>query len=101
MLLRNDSGNRQHWLSVRTIGTHSNRDGIGARIRVVAGDLHQVEEVRSGSSYLSQNALRVHFGLGAHARVDRVEIRWPSGVEQVLEDVAADQFLTVREPEKL
>ncbi len=101
LLLRNDGGNRQHWLSVRTIGTHSNRDGIGARIRVMAGDLHQVEEVRSGSSYLSQNALRVHFGLGTHTRVDRVEIHWPSGVEQVLEDVAADQFLTVREPEKL
>ena len=101
LLLRNDGGNRQHWLSVRTVGTHSNRNGIGARIRVVAGQLQQVEEVRSGSSYLSQNALRVHFGLGAHTRVDRVEIRWPSGVEQVLEDVAVDQFLTIQEPEKL
>ena len=85
---------------MHTIGTHSNRDGIGARIRVVAGGLHQVEEVRSGSSYLSQNALRVHFGLGTRTRVDRVEIRWPSGIKQVLEDVAVDQFLTVREPEK-
>ena len=101
LLLRNDGGNRQHWLSVRTVGTHSNRDGIGARIKVVAGDLHQVGEVRSGSSYLSQNSLRVHFGLGKHTRVDRVEIRWPSGIEQVLEDMATDQFLTVREPEKL
>ena len=101
LLLRNDGGNRQHWLSVRTVGIHSNRNGIGARIRVVAGDLDQVEEVRSGSSYLSQNALRVHFGLGAHTRVDRIEIRWPSGVEQVLEDVAVDQFLTIQEPEKL
>ena len=101
LLLRNDGGNRQHWLSLRTIGTHSNRDGIGARIRVVAGALHQVEEVRSGSSYLSQNALRVHFGLGTHAQVDRVEIRWPSGIKQVLENVAADQILTVQEPEKL
>ena len=100
LLLRNDGGNRQHWLSVRTEGTHSNRDGIGARIRVIAGDLHQVEEVRSGSSYLSQNALRVHFGLGTHTRVDRLEIRWPSGVEQVLENVAVDQFLTIREPGK-
>ena len=100
LLLRNDGGNRQHWLSVRTIGTHSNRDGIGVRIRVIAGDLHQVEEVRSGSSYLSQNALRVHFGLGTHTRVDRLEIRWPSGVEQVLENVAVDQFLTIREPGK-
>ena len=86
---------------MRTIGTHSNRDGIGARIRVVAGDLYQVEEVRSGSSYLSQNALRVHFGLGTRTRVDRVEIRWPSGIKQVLEDVAANQFLTIQEPEKL
>ena len=54
-----------------------------------------------GSSYLSQNALRVHFGLGTHAQVDRVEIRWPSGIKQVLENVAADQFLTIQEPEKL
>ena len=100
LLLRNDGGNRHHWLTVRTIGTHSNRDGIGARIRVVSGDLHQVEEVRSGSSYLSQNALRVHFGLGTRTRIDRLEIRWPSGVEQVLENVAVDQFLTIREPEK-
>ena len=98
LLLRNDGGNRQHWLSVCTVGTRSNRDGIGARIRVVAGDLRQVEEVRSGSSYLSQNALRVHFGLGQHRRVDRVEISWPSGMTQVLEDVAVDQFLTIREP---
>ncbi len=100
LLLRNDGGNRQHWLSVHTVGTHSNRDGIGARIRVIAGGSEQVKEVRSGSSYLSQNALRVHFGLGTHTRVNRVEIRWPSGVKQVLEGVAADQFLTVREPEK-
>ena len=100
-LLRNDGGNRQHWLAVRTVGTHSNRDGIGARIEVVAGDLHQVEEVRSGSSYLSQNALRVHFGLGTRTRVERLVIRWPSGVEQVLQDVAVDQCLTVQEPAKL
>ena len=98
MLLRNDGGNRNHWISIRAIGTRSNRDGIGARITVTAGDLVQIDEVRSGSSYLSQNDLRTHFGLGDRSLVDRIEIRWPSGIAQVLEEVVADQFLVIEEP---
>ena len=98
VLLRNEGGNRGHWLSVRTVGTVSNRDGIGARVTVRAGDLVQVEEVRSGSSYLSQSDLRLHFGLGARSHVDRVEVRWPSGIRQTLEGVRANQFLVVEEP---
>ena len=96
-LLRNDGGNRNNHLTVRTVGTVSNRDGIGARVRVVSGRLRQVKEVRSGSSYLSQNDLRVHFGLGRRSTVDTLEIRWPSGVVQVLKDVPVNQFLTVTE----
>jgi hypothetical protein len=98
VLLRNDGGNQKHWITIRTVGTVSNRDGIGARIRVSAGDLVQIEEVRSGSSYLSQNDLRVHFGLGDRIQVDRIEIRWPSGIEQILTNVTADQILVVKEP---
>ena len=98
MLLRNDGGNGNNWLSIKTVGRRSNRDGIGARITVTAGDLVQVEEVRAGSSYLSQNELRVHFGLGHRAVVENVEIRWPSGTVQTLEGIDANQFLVIEEP---
>ena len=97
-LLRNDSGQRNHWIAFKTIGRVSNRDGIGAVIRVVSGDLVQVEEVRSGSSYLSQNDLRVYFGLGQRKQVDRVQIRWPSGIVQTLVQVPIDQIHQVEEP---
>jgi enediyne biosynthesis protein E4 len=97
-LLRNDGGSASHYLMIRTVGSTSNRDGIGTRIEVKAGDLTQIREVRSTSGYLSASDLRVHFGLGPRARADRVELRWPSGAVQVLQDVAADQLLVVREP---
>jgi hypothetical protein len=96
-LLRNDGGNRNHWLSIRTLGVRSNRDGIGARITMLAGGRRQIAEVRSGGSYLSQNDLRVQFGLGRAAKAERLEIRWPSGVLDRLENVSADQFLVVLE----
>lgn len=98
-LLRNDGGNRNHWIAVKTVGRVSNRDGIGAQVKVISGDLVQVEEVRSGSSYLSQNDLRVYFGLGRREKVDRVEIRWPSGIVQTLEEMAIDSIHRVEEPE--
>ena len=98
VLLRNEGGNQKHWITIETAGTISNRDGIGTRIKVMAGDLVQIEEVRSGSSYLSQNDIRVHFGLGERTLIDRIEIRWPGGIEQVLERVRADQILAVEEP---
>ena len=101
VLLRNDGGNRNRWLGLNLVGAGpplSNRDGIGARVKVVAGDLIQVDEVRSGSGYISQSDLRLFFGLGAQNQVDRVEIRWPSGVVQRLSTVKANQILTVLEP---
>ncbi len=98
-LLRNEGTNGNHYLSVRTIGSRSNRDGIGTRIAVSAGGRTQYGEVRSGSSYLSHDDLRVHFGLGAATQVDSLELRWPSGVVQVLRQVDVDQVLTVREPD--
>ena len=96
-LLRNDGDHDNHYLLVRTVGTASNRDGIGARVIISADGRNQYAEVQSGGSYLSHSDLRLHFGLGKAARVDRLEVRWPSGVVQVLSDIAADQVLTVVE----
>ncbi len=96
-LLRNDGGNRNHYLMIETVGTRSNRDGIGARIRVVAGDLIHMKEVRSSYGYLCSNDIRVLFGLGDRDQADRIEVRWPSGMVQLLEDVKADQILTIEE----
>ena len=97
-LIRNDSehGNA---LLVRLIGTQSNRDGVGARLRLTTGTRTQIREVKAGSSYLGQNDLRQHFGLGPNQRVDRLEIRWPSGRVEVLQGIAANQIATVREGE--
>ena len=97
-LLRNDGNHDNHYLLVRTVGTKSNRDGIGARVIILAGGQTQHAEVQSGGSYLSHSDLRLHFGLGKAERVDRLEVRWPSGTVQVLSDIAADQVLTVVEP---
>jgi enediyne biosynthesis protein E4 len=98
-LLRNDGGAANQWLMCRTVGTVSNRDGIGARIRVVAGGLSQVKEVRSGSGYLSQGDLRVLFGLGRHATAELVEVRWPTGLVDRWRDVPAPQIMTLTEGE--
>ena len=86
-----------HWITLKLEGTKSNRSAIGARIRVVSGDLFQTDEVRSGGSYLSQNDLRLHFGLGPRTRIDRIEIEWPSGVRQSETPPGVDRVLTVRE----
>lgn len=96
-LLRCDSSTGNHWIKIRTIGRKSNRSGIGARIKCVCGDHQQIDEVRSGGSYASQNDLRVHFGLGKATSADRLEIRWPSGQVDVLENVAADRLIHVEE----
>ncbi len=87
----------RHWFKVKVLGTRSNRSGIGARITCRVGDDQQIDEVRSGGSYASQSDLRVHFGLGKAARVDRLEVHWPSGQVDVSENVAADQLVYVEE----
>jgi hypothetical protein len=84
---------------VRVIGTKSNRSGIGARLTLTTGGRRQLREVQSGSSYLTQNDLRAHFGLGAANRSERLEIRWPSGATEVVEDLPANHVITVREGE--
>lgn len=96
-LLRNDGGNRRHWMMINLIGTESNRDAIGSRIRLTVGDRTQYRWRVSSSGYLSQGDYRVHFGLGDHSRVDRIEIRWPSGKISILEDIEANQVITVTE----
>ena len=99
ILLRNDGGNRNAWLSVRLEGRRSNRSAIGARLRLVAGGSVQIREVGSQASYLSQNSLIEHFGLGTASRADTLEILWPSGTRQVIMDIAANQILHVVEAE--
>ena len=96
-LLRCDSQLKNNWLKVKTIGTKSNRSGIGAKIKCVTPDgMRQVDEVRSGGSYFSQNDMRVHFGLGANATAD-LEIRWPSGHVDQIKGVKANQVVEAKE----
>src|SRR5882724_191239 len=96
-LYRNDGGNKNKWLCLRTVGSKSNRDGIGAVVRVESASGKQWSVVRSGSSYCSQSDLAVTFGLGADPVVAALEIEWPSGTKQRLTNIAANQFLTVDE----
>jgi hypothetical protein len=98
-LYRNDGGNRGNWIMVRTVGTASNRDGIGARVRVTTGDATQIRDIRSSSGYLSQSDPRAHFGVGERRKVDRIEVRWPSGRVSKMENVEVNQVVTVTEPE--
>jgi hypothetical protein len=86
-----------HWILLQLAGTKSNRSAIGARVTVTAGGRKQVDEVRSGGSYLSQSDLRLHFGLGEAARIESVEVRWPSGGRTVLKDVGVDRVVRVSE----
>ena len=96
-LLRNDSPASGHWLMVKTVGVASNRDGIGARIIVTAGSSMQMREIRAGDGFLTRSDARAHFGLGRHRRVERVEVRWPSGQVDRLVDVDADRIVVVVE----
>jgi hypothetical protein len=96
-LLLNDGGNSGNAILVRAIGEKSNRSAIGTRLVLSAGKQRQSREVQSGSSYLGQNDLRAHFGLGAAARAERLEIRWPNGVTEVVENLAANTIFTIRE----
>lgn len=86
-----------HWIGIRTIGSKSNRDGIGAIVEVRSGSLSQMDEVRSGGSYLSQNDLRLHFGLGASAQVDELTVTWPSGRVDHWRSIPANQQIVIQE----
>ena len=96
-LLVNNSQSRSHRVFFKLVGTKSNRAAIGARVTVHAGKLTEIDEVRGGGSYLSQNDLRLHFGLGAQDKMSSVEIAWPSGKAEVLQNVPADFIFTIVE----
>jgi hypothetical protein len=95
-LLRNDGGNRNSWLSIRLVGTKSNRDGIGAVVRVASASGKQWNMVRSGSSYCSQSELSLVFGMGRDTTA-AVEVEWPSGLRQRFESLRANQWITIQE----
>ena len=98
VFLRNNRGNENNWLIIKLEGSTSNRDGIGSRLRVVSNGLVQTAQKRSTTGYLSQNDPRLHFGLKENNKADSIEIIWPSGKVQLLENVSGGQILTVREP---
>src|SRR5206468_3506068 len=95
-LLKN-YGEHGNWISLKLVGTKSNRDAIGALVTVNSGGHQQVQEVRSGGSYISQRDFRLHFGLGKSTEAESVEVRWPSGVRQVFHDVDANKFYQIQE----
>jgi hypothetical protein len=97
LLLHNGGGTGNHFLNFKLVGTKSNRDGMGARIRVQAGGISQIREIAGGGSYLSQSDLRANFGLAKATVAETVEIKWPSGQQQVFHNVEADKFYLVEE----
>jgi hypothetical protein len=97
IILRADADSQNHWISLELHGAKGNLLALNARVKVTAGDLVQADEVRSGGSYLSQNDLRLHFGLGTHARADKLEVIWPSGAKEILANLIADRFYVVQE----
>jgi hypothetical protein len=97
MILRPDGASDNHWVSFQLEGTKANRLALNARVRITAGDLTQLDEIRSGGSYLSQHDLRLHFGLGTHGHIDKAEIIWPNGTTENLANLAVDRFYVIRE----
>jgi enediyne biosynthesis protein E4 len=97
MILRPEGGAKNHWISFQLEGVKSNRLALNARVQATAGDLVQLGEVISGGSYLSQNDLRIHFGLGGHSHLDKAKVLWPDGRVETLTNLAADRFYSVKE----
>ena len=96
-LLRNESETQNHWLQVRLRGDPGNRDGVGSRVKVVAGDWQQVAEVHSGRGYQSHFGTRLHFGLGGHDRIDRLEVHWPGGQKDVFTNLPVDRLTVLQQ----
>lgn len=97
VLLRNDDQNNHHWIHIDLNGTESNRDGVGAIVKVIAGGMTQVAQKTGGGHYLSQNDPRLHFGLAENEMIDWIEVRWPSGKRQTLENIPSNQVLRITE----
>ena len=100
-ILRNDSVSTNHWIQIQLRGAKTNRDGVGARVKVVAGDLTQIDEVHSGRGYQSHYGTRLYFGLGERSRIDRIEVHWIGGGVDVLKDVQVDRLVTITEGKPL
>ena len=100
VLLRNDGGNANNWIGIKLVGTQSNRDGIGAKVTVAAGDMTQIREAKSGSSYASGSDPRLVFGLGKAQQIEKITVVWQGGATQALGDVSINQHLTIIESEK-
>jgi hypothetical protein len=98
--LRNNKGNQNNWINLNLTGTKSNRDGVGARIKLTSGGKVYTTQKKSTTGYLSQNDPRIHFGLAKNEMIDKIEIKWPSGILQVLENIKVNQILPVKEPQK-
>ena len=96
-IIRNDTVNDNHWIQIRLRGTKTNRDGVGAHVRVTAGELAQLDEVHSGRGYQSHHGMRLHFGLGKRDRIDRIEVRWIGGGVDLVENVDVDQLIVITE----
>ncbi len=96
-LLRNDGGNRNNWIQIKLKATKSSSDAVGTRVKVTTGDLFQIREVQSGDGYLSQRELKLHFGIGRHNSVDKIEVHWVSGSIQIVEGVTTNQVLSLSE----
>ncbi|MGH9904448.1 MAG: ASPIC/UnbV domain-containing protein, partial [Pyrinomonadaceae bacterium] len=96
-LLRNDGGNRNHWLGIKLVGTKSNRDGIGAKIAITAAGSRRQKQMLGGTSYCSASDKRLLFGLGASTQVAEVEVTWPGGQISTIKNVSVDQYVIVRE----
>ena len=94
-ILHNDGGDGNHWITLELAATEGSPLAIGASIKLTTGNVVQTEEIRSGTSYLSQNDLRVHFGLGKAVKADSIQIRWPSGKTEIIKDVAVDKFYSI------
>ncbi len=97
LLLHNSGGNGNHFVSFKLIGTKSNRDAMGTRLKLTAGGLTQIREIAGGGSYLSQSDLRAHFGIGSSAMIEKLDITWPSGAKQSFTDFPANQFYRIQE----
>jgi hypothetical protein len=97
VLLRNDGGNRNHWVGVKLVGTKSNRDGIGAKVTIKTREGQRTKQLLGGTSYCAASDLRMLFGLGSQEKIDALSVRWPSGQVTIAKDVAIDRYVTLRE----
>jgi len=95
--LKNDGGGHNNWVTIKLVGSGKNRDAIGARVKVVSGELTQWDEVHAGGSYLSSNDPRLHYGLRKKTRIDLIEVHWPDGKLETVANIPANNFLVIEE----